>query len=78
MLPSRFFLLLAQSPIPPSPAPTDTPLINPGARHIVYIGLFVLAIAITAVVGIISRRVEYALIFAAILSAILIALLWFL
>jgi hypothetical protein len=38
-----------------------------------YIGIFSLAIAVIAAVGIISRRVEYAILFAIFLSLILIA-----
>jgi hypothetical protein len=74
MLLSRFSLPIAQSPTVP---PNNTPLVNSGAQNIVYLGFFGLAIALVIVIGILSKKIEYALIFAAILSAILIALLWF-
>ncbi|MBD2434169.1 MULTISPECIES: hypothetical protein [Fischerella] len=50
------------------------PLIAKGLQKEQYIGIFSLAIAIIAAVGIISRRVEYAILFAIFLSLILIAL----
>ncbi|OKH49692.1 hypothetical protein NIES2101_20680 [Calothrix sp. HK-06] len=60
--------------------PTTTqkdPLIAKGLQTEQYIGVVTLAIAITAAVGVISRRVEYAIIVAFVLSVVLIALfLW--
>jgi predicted membrane protein len=41
------------------------------------VGIFGLAIALIAAVGFLSRRIEYAIIFAMILSAILIAFFLF-
>jgi hypothetical protein len=40
--------------------------------------MFLLAITLIIIVGILNRKIEYALIFASILSITLIALLWFL
>jgi hypothetical protein len=74
MLLSRFSRSLAQSPLVP---PDNPPLVNSGAQDIVYLGFFGLVIALAIVIGILSKKIEYALIFATILSAILIALLWF-
>jgi site-specific recombinase len=68
-------------PILQTPTPTTTlnnNLVNSGTQDIVYISMFILAITLVIVIGIINKKVEYALIFAAILSLILIALLWFL
>jgi hypothetical protein len=63
----------------PTPTPTlNNNLVNSGTQDIVYISMFILAITLVIVIGIINKKVEYALIFAAILSLILIALLWFL
>ncbi|WP_315791024.1 hypothetical protein [Fischerella sp. JS2] len=50
------------------------PLIAKGLQKEQYIGIFSLAIAMIAAVGIISRRVEYAILFAIFLSLILIAI----
>ncbi|MEG3439935.1 hypothetical protein V0288_22600 [Pannus brasiliensis CCIBt3594] len=73
------FLSISQVPTPqPSPLPNNAPLVDSGAQNIIYIGLFLLVIAVTFVIGIISKKLEYALIFAATLSAILIAFFWFL
>jgi hypothetical protein len=69
------------SPILQTPAPTPTlnnNLINSGTQDIVYIGVFILAITLVIVIGVINKKIEYALVFASILSVILIALLWFL
>jgi hypothetical protein len=68
-------------PILQTPTPTTTlnnNLVNSGTQDIVYISMFILAITLVIVIGIINKKIEYALIFAAILSLILIALLWFL
>jgi hypothetical protein len=69
------------SPILQTPTPTPTlnnNLVNSGTQDIVYISMFILSITLVIVIGIINKKIEYALIFAAILSLILIALLWFL
>lgn len=53
------------------------PLIAKGLQKEQYIGVVTLAIAIIAAVGVISRRIEYALVVAFVLSFVLIALfLW--
>jgi len=63
----------------PTPAPNlNNNLVNSGTQDIVYISVFLLAISLVIVIGVINKKVEYALVFAAILSFILIALLWFL
>lgn len=79
MLSMLDFLSLSQVPAPqPSPLQNNAPLVDSGARNIIYLGLFLLTIAATVVIGIISKKLEYALIFAAALSAVLIAFFWFL
>ncbi|WP_445633451.1 DUF3285 domain-containing protein [Nostoc sp. DSM 114161] len=60
----------------PPPATKD-PLIARNLQKEQYVGIIGLAIALIAAVGFFSRRVEYAIIFAVILSAILIAFLLF-
>jgi hypothetical protein len=55
------------------PAPTQNdPLIAKGLQREQYIGIFILGIGLIAAVGFFSRRVEYALLFAAALSIVLI------
>jgi hypothetical protein len=58
----------------PSPGKNQDPLIAHGLQKEQYIGIIGLAIALVAAVGVLSRRVEYAIIFAIFLSAILITL----
>ncbi|MFN6569691.1 hypothetical protein A6770_20345 [Nostoc minutum NIES-26] len=56
------------------PLGTDKdPLIAHNLQKEQYVGIIALAIALVAAVGFFSRRVEYAIVFAVILSAILIA-----
>ena len=63
----------------PTPTPTlNNNLVNSGTQDLVYIGVFLLAITLVTVIGIINQKIEYALIFAATLTVILIAFLWFL
>lgn len=57
----------------PSQASTQQdPLIAKGLQKEQYIGIFAFAIAIILAVGFFSRRVEYAILFAATLSIVLI------
>jgi hypothetical protein len=78
------FITLRISPLLPiiqTPTPTPTlnnNLVNSGTQDIVYIGVFLLAISLVIVIGVLNKKIEYALIFASILSVILIALLWLL
>ncbi|BAZ14097.1 hypothetical protein NIES4071_59370 [Calothrix sp. NIES-4071] len=65
--------LTAQETLQPFTTPKD-PLIAKGLQTEQYVGVVTLAIAIIAVVGIISRRIEYALIVAFVISIILIAI----
>ncbi|MCA2640567.1 MULTISPECIES: hypothetical protein [unclassified Microcystis] len=63
----------------PTPTPTlNNNLVNSGTQDLVYIGVFLLAISLVIVIGIFSKKIEYALIFAATLTVILIAFFWFL
>lgn len=54
------------------PLPKD-PLIAWNLDRVIYVGVFLLAVSILVAVGILNRRVEYALLFALVLSALLIA-----
>jgi hypothetical protein len=60
-----------------TPLPSTDPLIARGLQKEQYFGIIGLAIALIAAVGFFSRRVEYALAIAIILSAILIAFFLF-
>ncbi|GEA26245.1 hypothetical protein MiAbW_00794 [Microcystis aeruginosa NIES-4325] len=63
----------------PSPTPTlNNNLVNSGTQYLVYIGVFLLAITLVIVIGIINQKIEYAIIFAATLTVILVAFFWFL
>lgn len=58
-----------------TPAPGQDPLIASGLQKQQYVGIIGLAIALIAAIGFFSRRVEYAIAFAVILSIALIAFL---
>ncbi|MEC4814438.1 MAG: hypothetical protein SAK29_14365 [Scytonema sp. PMC 1069.18] len=57
---------------PPTPETKKDPLIAKGLQIEQYIGIFGLGVALIAAIGILSRRVEYAILFAIVLSIILI------
>jgi len=50
----------------------EDPLINRDLQHAQYIGIFAIAVGLTAMVGFFSRRFEHALLFATALSVVLI------
>ncbi|WP_017652573.1 hypothetical protein [Fortiea contorta] len=60
-----------------TPPPGQDPLVARGLQKEQYVGMVGLAIALIAAVGFFSRRVEYAIVFAFALSAILIAFFLF-
>ncbi|MBW4635525.1 MAG: hypothetical protein KME30_27655 [Iphinoe sp. HA4291-MV1] len=57
---------------PPPGTTQNDPLIAKGLQKDQYFGILGLAIALIAVIGFFSRRVEYAILFAVVLSVILI------
>ena len=61
-----------QTPIPPQ---SDS-LIDKAGENSIYIGLFLLIIMISFAVGFFNRRVEYAVLFSIVLSAMLMFFLW--
>ncbi|MFN6474247.1 MAG: hypothetical protein RMY36_031835 [Nostoc sp. SerVER01] len=61
----------------PAPGINKDPLIARNLQKEQYVGIIGLAIALIAAVGFFSRRVEYAIVFAIVLSAILIAFFLF-
>ncbi|MBD2434512.1 MULTISPECIES: hypothetical protein [Fischerella] len=65
---------LSPKTIQESPLPDKDPLIARGLQKEQYIGIVGLAIIVVVAVGFFSRRVENAIIFAFILSAVFIAL----
>ncbi len=48
------------------------PLMNYKAEHLIYAGVFLLVIGLIIIVGVLSRKLEYALLFATSLSLVLI------
>lgn len=70
-------LELAPKTIQETPTPGKDPLIAKGLQKEQYIAIAGLAIIVVASVGFFSRRFEYALILAFVLSGILIALFLF-
>ncbi|NMF66998.1 hypothetical protein DP113_03020 [Brasilonema octagenarum UFV-E1] len=56
----------------PPPGTQNDPLIAKGLQKGQYLGIFAFVIALIAVIGYFSRRVEYAILFAVTLSVILI------
>lgn len=64
--------LIAQTP----PLQQTDPLINRAGERIVYIGLILLAIAVTVVLGILNRRLDIAVFVSLALSAFLIVVLF--
>jgi hypothetical protein len=68
---------LSPKTIQETPLPGKDPLIARGLQKEQYVAIIGLAIIVIAAVGFFSRRVEYAIVFALILSGILIAFLLF-
>lgn len=64
--------------IPANPSvdtPQKDPLIAGGLENFIYVGAFLLIIGVVTLIGFLSNRLEYALIFALTLSFVLIAFL---
>lgn len=61
---------------PTSGPPKKDPLIAHGWDYVLYLGIFAIAIALIAIVGAVSPRVEHALYFALAISVVLIAFLF--
>lgn len=55
--------------------PEKDPLIAQGEENVVYLGVLLLAIGITTGVGLLTRRLDYAIIFSFLLSVVIIAIL---
>ncbi len=51
------------------PAPPANPLIDKAGEHIIYIGVGLMAVVIVIIIGLLSRRLETAILFALALSA---------
>ncbi len=67
--------IVAQIEQPPGRSQRD-PLINYGAEHLIDFGVVLLAVTIVLIIGMISKQIEAAIIFALALSAFLIIVLW--
>lgn len=61
---------------PSSGPPKKDPLIAHSWDYVLYLGIFAISVALIAIVGVVSPRVEHALYFALALSVILIAFLF--
>lgn len=55
--------------------PEKDPLIAQGEENVVYLGVLLLVIGISTAVGLLSRRLDYAVLFSFIFSAVIIAVL---
>lgn len=72
-LPEPKVRVLQENPVVDQPE--KDPLIAQGEENIVYLGVLLLAIGIATVVGFLTHRLEYAIIFSFILSVVIIAIL---
>lgn len=52
------------------------PLIDYGAEHLIYFGVFLVVVAIAIIIGMLSRKLEHALVFSLILTVIFMVFLW--
>lgn len=73
---TSFFQLLSSNPIILQVQQQKDPLIDYGAEHIIYFGVFLVIIAIAVILGIISRKMEHAILFSFVLSITFIVFLW--
>lgn len=77
-IPRHFFIqILSQTQTSQTP-PQNLTLIDQKGEDLVEIGAVLFVISLILVIRLLSKKVEYALIFAAIVTAILVPLLWFL
>jgi hypothetical protein len=72
MTPLELSTLIAQV----QSAQPANPLIDRSGQHLIYIGVGSIAILLTIIVGLFSRRVAEAVIFSLVLAGVLILLLW--
>ena len=74
---SLLFLLAAFSQMAQAQSPEQgDPLISQGGDTAIYIGIFLLVAAISLAIGAINHKIEYALLFAFTLAAIMTVVLW--
>ncbi len=66
--------LIALSDQPSKPIAKEDPQIDTGGQHIIFLGVVLLAIMVVVVIGILSPRVEHAILAAIVLSLGLIGL----
>lgn len=52
------------------------PLIDYGAEHLIYSGVFLTVVTIAIIIGMISSKLEHAIAFSLVLSVIFMAFLW--
>lgn len=63
---------LQENPVVDQP---EDPLVAQGEENIVYLGVLLLAIGIATAVGLLSRRLDYAIIFSFLVSVVIITIL---
>ncbi|WP_088888885.1 hypothetical protein [Leptolyngbya ohadii] len=65
---------IAQAQQPSQQSQLANPLINQNGQDIIYLGMGLMAIVVILVIGLLSRRMEYAIVFSLILAAVIIVL----
>lgn len=56
------------------PPPSNNPLINQSGQDIIYLGIGLMAIVVVLIIGLLSRKLEYAIVLSLILAAVIIFL----
>lgn len=73
---SRQQLIIAQEvELPQDNSQTD-PLVDSGAEHLIDFGVILIAVIIVLIIGMLSKQMEKAILFALALSAFLMIILW--
>ncbi len=68
-------MLLATAASAGLPVPLDDPLMSPHGQQVIIVGLVLMAIAISLILGLVVRRLFAALVFAVALTCVLVAIL---
>lgn len=66
--------IIAQAQQPSPQSQLGTPLINQSGQDVIYLGMGLMAIVVILIIGMLSRRVEYAIVLSLILAAVIILL----
>ena len=68
-------IFIAQTNQTPIPSQSDS-LVDKAGENAIYIGLCLLIIMVSVAIGILNRRVEYAILFSLVLAGMLMFFLW--